>query len=127
MTTDWTAEKYDAETQAERDGKKALRAKHESLARIATPQIDQASIKGVNVEPLAPGQLSQSTRRFLVGGLPVRCPHCQAEGFSEGSGLLGEVGISFAHHNWATQKKVTNLMCDRCGLLQWFGTTPQKR
>jgi len=26
--------------------------------------------------------------RFVAGGLPVRCPHCQAENFIEGSALL---------------------------------------
>ncbi|HLN29362.1 MAG TPA: hypothetical protein VK395_16555 [Gemmataceae bacterium] len=65
--------------------------------------------------------------RFVAGGLPVRCPHCKAEQFIEGSALLSTVGISFAHLNWATEKKVTNLMCDSCGLIQWFGATPQVR
>jgi Zn ribbon nucleic-acid-binding protein len=63
--------------------------------------------------------------RFVAGGLPVRCPHCQAEEFIEGSALLSTVGISFAHLNWATEEKVTTLMCDQCGLIQWFGVTPQ--
>lgn len=65
--------------------------------------------------------------RFVAGGLPVRCPHCQAEEFIEGSALLSTVGISFAHLNWATEKKVTNLLCDNCGLIQWFGATPQRQ
>jgi hypothetical protein len=65
--------------------------------------------------------------RFVAGGLLVCCPHCQAEEFIEGSALLSTVGISFAHMNWATEKKVTNLMCDNCGLIQWFGETPQRR
>ncbi len=106
--------KYDAETPAERKGKKALRANHESFASLPTAKIDQ---------PL----ISRGESRFLAGGLPVRCPHRQAEDFSEGSALLSTVGISVAHLNWATEKKVTNLMCDRCGLIQWFGTPPQNR
>jgi len=64
---------------------------------------------------------------FIAGGLPARCPHCQAERFSEGSALLSTVGISFAHLNWATEKKVMNLMCDNCGLIQWIGATPQRQ
>ena len=51
----------------------------------------------------------------------MRCPHCQVEDFIEGSALLGTVGISFAHLNCPTEKKVTNLPCDNCGLIQWFG------
>lgn len=65
--------------------------------------------------------------RFVTDGLPVRCPHCQSEEFIEGSALLSTVGISFAHLNWPTEKKVANLMCDNCGLIQWFGATPQRR
>ena len=65
--------------------------------------------------------------QVVAGGLPVRCPHCQAEDFIEGSALLSSVGISFAHLNWATEKKVTNLMCDNCGLIQWFGAPPQRQ
>lgn len=64
---------------------------------------------------------------FIAGGLPVRCPHCQAERFIEGSALLSTVGISFAHLNWATEEKVTTLMCDKCGLIQWFGVAPQRQ
>ena len=69
-----------------------------------------------------PGQGS-----FVAGGIPVRCPHCQAEEFIEGSALLSTVGVSFAHLNWPTEKKVTNLMCGTCGLIQWFGEIPQRR
>ena len=65
--------------------------------------------------------------RFVAAGLLVRCPHCQAEEFIEGSALLSTVGMSFAHLNWATEKKVTNLMCDKCGLIQWFGATPLRQ
>ena len=40
--------------------------------------------------------------------------------------LLSTVGVSFAYLNWAKEKKVTNLMCDNCGLIQWFGADPQR-
>jgi hypothetical protein len=65
--------------------------------------------------------------RFVAGCLPVCCPHCQGESFIEGSALLNTVGVSFAHLNWGTEKKVTNLLCDNCGLILWFGATPQRR
>ena len=68
-----------------------------------------------------------SPGRFVAGGLPVRCSHCHGEQFIEGSTLLSTVGVSFAHLNWAAEKKVTNLMCDNCGLIQWFGAAPQRR
>ena len=94
---------------------------------MPTPKIDQPLINQVEEESLPTAGLLDRKCQFLAGGLPVRCPHCQAEEFSEGSALLSTVGISFAHLNWATEKKVTNLMCNRCGLIQWFGVTPQKR
>ena len=64
---------------------------------------------------------------FVAGGPPVCCPHCQAVHFIEGSALLSTGGLSFARLEWATEKKVTTLMCDNCGLIQWFGIAPQNR
>jgi hypothetical protein len=37
-----------------------------------------------------------SLGRFVAGDLPMRCPHCQAEEFIEGSALLSTIGISVA-------------------------------
>jgi hypothetical protein len=65
--------------------------------------------------------------QFVAGGLPLRCSHCQADEFIEGSALLSTVGMSFAHLTWATEKNVTNLMCDNCGLIQWFGKPPHRQ
>jgi hypothetical protein len=65
--------------------------------------------------------------RFVAGGQPVHCAHCQAKEFIDGSALLSTVGMSFAHLNWATEKKVTTLMCDNCGLIQWFGAIPERQ
>jgi hypothetical protein len=46
------------------------------------------------------------------------------EEFIDGSALLS---MSFAHLNWAIEKKITTLMCDNCGLIQWFGAIPQRQ
>ncbi len=64
--------------------------------------------------------------KFVAGGQPVRCGHCQADAFIEGSAVVSTVGMSFAHLTWATEKQVATLMCDNCGLIQWFGAAPQR-
>lgn len=64
--------------------------------------------------------------KFTAADQPVCCPHCHGTDFIGGSAMLNTVGVSFAHISWATEKKVTNLICDNCGLIQWFAAAPQR-
>jgi hypothetical protein len=79
---------------------------------------------------LAAAGYRRSSTRARADSSPVvsRCTALtQAEEFIEGSALLSMVGIWFDHLTWTTEKKVPNLMCDNCGLIQWFGAGPRKR
>jgi hypothetical protein len=88
MTTDWSEEKFDAETPAERNGKKALHVNHESLAPMPTPQIDQPLINGGgNRSPppdIATGNAGSSLVVYRCAALTarprdsVRVRHCSA-------------------------------------------------
>jgi hypothetical protein len=54
---------------------------------------------------------------FLAGGQKVMCPHCKSATFFEGRGLLTYQ---------SRLKDATTLMCDHCGLIQWFGVGPER-
>ena len=62
---------------------------------------------------------------FLAGGQKVTCPHCKSEGFFEGRALLNTFGMTFLKLDWAN-KEATTLMCNQCGLVQWFGVEPER-
>ena len=68
-----------------------------------------------------------------LGACPVYCPDRKVEEFIAGSAPLSTDPVLvphlnfFAHLVWAAGKKVTNLMCGTCGLIQWFGEIPQRR
>jgi hypothetical protein len=63
--------------------------------------------------------------RFIVDGCRVRCPNCQGEEFTEDSAPMRTVGVSVTLRTWATDKIVTSLIYNNCGLSQWFEATPQ--
>ncbi|WP_165245230.1 hypothetical protein [Paludisphaera soli] len=62
---------------------------------------------------------------YLAGGRKLACPHCGGDRFSEGRTLMNTPGMSFANLDWA-DRRATTLMCERCGLVQWFGLEPQR-
>jgi hypothetical protein len=62
---------------------------------------------------------------FQAGGQKVSCPHCKSEAFYEGRALLNTFGMTFLNLDWAN-KGATTLMCDQCGLIQWFGIEPER-
>ena len=62
---------------------------------------------------------------FVAGGQKVTCPHCKSDAFFEGRALLNTFGMTFLHLDWAN-KEATTLMCDHCGLVQWFGIEPER-
>jgi hypothetical protein len=67
------------------------------------------------------GAVSPGPAKFEAGGQWIQCPHCKADRFIEGSALLATAGMAFFGAEWAN-KAATTLMCDKCGLIQWFGT-----
>jgi len=60
--------------------------------------------------------------RYQAAGKPVRCSHCGGELFSEHEALLN----SRVGPDWL-DKSGTALLCDNCGLIQWFGKKPVRQ
>ena len=67
----------------------------------------------------------RSPGTFLAGGQKVTCPHCKSDTFLEGRVLYPAFRMTLPHVDWAHEKPAT-LMCDHCGLIQWFGVEPER-
>ncbi len=76
----------------------------------------KAGIKGF-IRGLGPGH-------YEAGGRQVVCPHCGAKTFAEHEALLNTTGATFAKLDWLN-KSGTALICENCGLIQWFGMRPE--
>ncbi|WP_339063490.1 zinc ribbon domain-containing protein [Tepidibacillus marianensis] len=63
--------------------------------------------------------------RYMAGGIKVKCPHCENEIFEEGSAQLNTAGMSFLDLDWLN-KSATVLSCTNCGLIQWYGKSPER-
>ena|SRR5688572_13785368 len=64
--------------------------------------------------------------RYQAAGRPVCCNHCNGERFMEHQALLNTKGATLAGLDWLN-KSGTALLCDNCGLIQWFGKRPERR
>jgi hypothetical protein len=69
-------------------------------------------------ESFGPGQ-------YEAGGIKVICPHCKKDIFEEGSAQLNTAGATFLNLDWLN-KSARILICTECGLIQWFGISPEK-
>ena len=63
--------------------------------------------------------------RYQAAGIPVRCTHCKGETFQAQEALLNTTGATFAHLNWI-DKSGTALICETCGLIQWYAKKPDR-
>ena len=77
----------------------------------------KAGIKGF-VGALGPGH-------YQAGGREVACAHCEGKTFLEHEALLNTTGATFLNLDWLN-KSGTALICENCGLIQWFGKKPEK-
>ena len=68
-----------------------------------------------------------SLGRFAARGLPVEARHCKTEVFIVGSTPMNTEVFSFVHLILEAGKKITNWMCDNCGLVQRFGAPLRRR
>ncbi len=64
--------------------------------------------------------------RYNAGGAQVRCTHCQAETFHESEALLNTTGATFLKLDWLDKSGVA-LICENCGLIQWFAKKPVRQ
>ncbi len=77
----------------------------------------KAGVKGFS-DAFAPG-------RYLAGALSVRCPHCEGELFREHEALLNTTGASLLNLDWLDTSG-TALLCENCGLIQWYAKKPKR-
>jgi len=62
---------------------------------------------------------------YQAVGLQVSCTHCKGELFQEMEALLNTTGATLANLDWL-DKSGTALLCENCGLIQWFAKKPEK-
>jgi hypothetical protein len=65
------------------------------------------------------------SRNFQVAGIPLVCSHCGGQEFDDGYALLNTTGLSFLGLDFAN-REANLLICDRCGLVQWFLSEPER-
>ena len=61
--------------------------------------------------------------RYQAAGKQIRCTHCKGETFQAQEALLNTTGATFVKLDWLN-KSGTALICENCGLIQWFGKRP---
>ena len=76
----------------------------------------KAGIKGF-FRGFAPGH-------YEAAGRQVVCAHCGGNTFAEHEALLNTTGATFVKLDWLN-KSGTALICENCGLIQWFGRRPE--
>lgn len=64
--------------------------------------------------------------RYEAGGVQVRCTHCKGETFREHEALLNTGVATLVGLDWL-DKSGTALMCESCGLIQWYGKKPERQ
>jgi len=61
---------------------------------------------------------------YEAAGRQVACAHCGGKTFAEHEALLNTTGATFVKLGWLN-KSGTALVCQNCGLIQWFGNRPE--
>jgi hypothetical protein len=64
--------------------------------------------------------------RYSAAGKEIRCSHCNGDLFTAHEALLNTTGASLIGLDWLN-KSGTALLCEECGLIQWFGRKPQRQ
>ena len=62
---------------------------------------------------------------YQAGGVQVRCTHCKGELFQEQEALLNTTGMTLANLDWLNMSG-TALLCENCGLIQWYAKKPDR-
>jgi hypothetical protein len=60
---------------------------------------------------------------YYAAGKKIICPHCQHDRFESKVVLLNTRGLTFFNLDWMNAA-ATALLCSNCGLIQWFGVSP---
>lgn len=62
---------------------------------------------------------------YRAGGIQVCCTHCKGELFREKEALLNTTSATLLHVDWLDQSG-TALVCENCGLIQWYAKKPER-
>jgi predicted nucleic-acid-binding Zn-ribbon protein len=62
--------------------------------------------------------------RYQAGGVQVRCTHCKGELFQAQEALLNTTGATLLKLDWLNTSG-TALLCENCGLIQWYAKKPE--
>jgi hypothetical protein len=62
---------------------------------------------------------------FKAAGKTIVCGHCRGTLFSEREALLNTTGAALLSIDWLDTSGAA-LVCETCGLIQWFGRRPEK-
>jgi uncharacterized protein len=60
---------------------------------------------------------------YEAADIKIVCSHCKGDLFTKHEAMLNTRGATFLKLDWADQAGVT-LICDNCGLIQWFAKAP---
>ena len=63
--------------------------------------------------------------RYQAAGVQIRCTHCKGELFQEKEALLNTTSATLFHLDWL-DKSGTALLCEDCGLIQWYAKKPER-
>lgn len=63
--------------------------------------------------------------RYSAAGIRVACTHCKGELFREQEALLNKTSSTFLDLDWL-DKSGTALICEKCGLIQWYAKKPER-
>jgi len=61
--------------------------------------------------------------RYSAAGIRVSCTHCKGELFQEHEALLNTTSSTLFSLDWLDKSGMA-LICDQCGLIQWYGKKP---
>lgn len=62
-------------------------------------------------------------RQYEAAGRQILCTHCGGDTFEQHEAMLNTTGATLLNLDWLNQSG-TALICDTCGLIQWFGRRP---
>ena len=62
--------------------------------------------------------------KYIVGHLPVRCPHCENGRFDARTALLNSQGLALLHMDWLGDTAIA-LICVKCSAISWFAKPPE--
>ena len=84
------------------------------------PALQEVALSALRAagDALGPGQYS-------AAGKAVVCSHCGGDRFEQHQALLNTRALTFFNLDWLNRAGAA-LLCESCGLIQWFATPPER-